>query len=117
MTHNPPPYPPPEQWPLLTGPDCRRCQDPAEVVRVGPTTTLTGTQVNVWHCRACLADWTIPVTHWPVLDGPNCPHCDTTVTCWAAIAPDYLGDLWLCEHGHEFVLTPEGLVIISEDGA
>ncbi len=60
-----------------------------------------------WRCRACPADFSIPAVRWPVLDGPDCPSCRTEVTCWAALAPDALGDLWTCEHGHEFVLTPE----------
>ena len=104
-----PHQPPPEHWPLLTPPDCPTCQRPSEVVYIGPATTLGG-EVNVWRCRACPADWTIPVTYWPVDDGPPCPRC-TSTTCWAAIDPDHLGDLWVCACGHELVLTREGIVI------
>ncbi|WP_412516481.1 hypothetical protein K8Z49_37915 [Actinomadura madurae] len=115
MTHNPAGVPPVEQWPLLTPPDCPTCQRPTGTAWIGPATMANGAEVNVWHCRACPADWAIPVIHWPVLDGPECPFCLTPVTCWAALAPDALGDLWTCEHGHEFVLTPEGLVIPPQD--
>ncbi|XVQ08117.1 hypothetical protein ACQP1W_36945 [Spirillospora sp. CA-255316] len=112
-----PHQPPAEHWPLLTPPDCPTCQRPADVVFIGPATALDGPEVNVWRCRACPADWTIPVTHWPVLDGPGCPNCQSTVTCWAALDLDQWGDLWVCEHGREFTLTPEGLIILPEDAA
>lgn len=117
MTHNPPDTPPVEQWPLLAAPDCPTCQRPTEVAWIGPATLADGAEVNVWRCRACPADFSIPAVYWPVLDGPDCPHCHTEVTCWAALAPDALGDLWTCEHGHEFVLTPEGLIVLPEDAA
>lgn len=117
MTPNPPEFPPVEQWPLFTPPDCPTCQCPADVAWIGPATLADGAQVNVWRCRACPADWHIPVTRWPVQDGPDCPYCRTEVTCWAALAPDHTGDLWTCQHGHEFVLTPEGLIILPEDAA
>ncbi|GLZ09610.1 hypothetical protein Acsp03_70760 [Actinomadura sp. NBRC 104412] len=107
--------PPAEQWPVLGGPDCPTCQRWTEVTFIAPTTTLDGTDLNTWHCRACRTDWAIPITRWPVLDGPGCPTCHSTATCWAALDPDQGGDLWLCEHGHEFVLTPEGLIILPED--
>jgi hypothetical protein len=118
MTPNPAALPPVEQWPMVTPPDCPTCQRPTDVVWIGPATFGTGTdgaEVNVWRCRACPADWFIPVTYWPVLDGPACPYCRTEVTCWAALALDHGGDLWTCEHGHEFALTPEGLIIPAED--
>ncbi|WUI00958.1 hypothetical protein OHR68_03810 [Spirillospora sp. NBC_00431] len=102
--------PPVQQWPILTPPDCPTCQRPADVVWDGPA-TLAGVDLNAWHCDACSDFWDIPVTHWPVTDGPDCPYCRTEVTCWAALAPDTLGDLWTCEHGHEFVLTFDGFVI------
>ncbi|GLZ14186.1 hypothetical protein Acsp04_44210 [Actinomadura sp. NBRC 104425] len=111
------PRPLAEQWPLLTAPDCPTCQRPADVVFIGPATTCDGTEVNVWHCRTCPADWAIPVTHWPVQDGPDCPYCLTPATCWAAIDPDNAGDLWTCQNGHEFTLTPEGLIILPGDAA
>jgi hypothetical protein len=107
--------PPAEQWPVLQPSYCPTCQTTADVVFIGPATTLTGTQVNVWRCRACPADFTIAITHWPVLDGPDCPYCDSTATAWAALEPDQGGDLWTCPRGHEFVLTPEGLIILPED--
>ncbi|GAA2631032.1 hypothetical protein SMC26_23695 [Actinomadura fulvescens] len=110
-------FPPADQWPVLNAPDCPTCQTTTDVVFIGPADRIDGGQVNVWHCRTCPADWTIPVTHWPVTSGPACPYCHTAVTCWAAIEPDQLGDLWLCEHGHEYVLTPEGLVITPGDEA
>ncbi|GGT58137.1 hypothetical protein [Actinomadura citrea] len=117
MPHNPPEFPPVEQWPVLAAPDCPTCQCPADVAWIGPATSATGTEANVWHCRSCRAEIYVPVTHWPVLDGPDCPYCRTVVTCWAALALDIPGDLWTCEHGHEFVLTPEGLIILPEDAA
>ncbi|MDL4772482.1 hypothetical protein [Actinomadura xylanilytica] len=116
MTQNPPPFPPVQQWPVLDGPDCPFCARPDHVRWAGPA-TYPGAEVTGWECRNCLGTWTISITHWPVLDGPDCPHCLTPVTCWAAIEPDHHGDLWTCEHGHEFVLTPEGLVILPEDAA
>ncbi|MEU9870679.1 hypothetical protein AB0C87_22815 [Actinomadura sp. NPDC048021] len=110
-------FPPPDQWPVLAPPDCPTCQRTADVAWIGPATLANGAEVNVWRCRACPADWTIPVTHWPVTGGPDCPSCLTEVTCWAALAPDTPGDLWTCEHGHEFILTAEGLIILPEDAA
>ncbi|GLZ05279.1 hypothetical protein Acsp03_27450 [Actinomadura sp. NBRC 104412] len=117
MTHNRPPVPPAEQWPLLTGPDCPRCDRPTDVEWIGSATSLDGTEVSVWHCHACPADWTIRTTLWPVLDGPDCPTCDRPGTVWAALDPDEGGDLWICPDGHEFTLTPEGLIILPGEGA
>ncbi|MES9606169.1 hypothetical protein [Actinomadura sp. NPDC000929] len=117
MTPNPPELPPVEQWPIITGPDCPLCERPADVVYIGPATTPAGKAVTCWQCRACRHDWTIRAHHWPVQDGPDCPYCLTEVTCWAALAPDTPGDLWTCHNGHEFVLTPEGLIILPEDAA
>ena len=122
MTHNPP-YVPPNvppvtQWPVMLAPDCPDCQRPDDVTWYAPAISLdTGAEVNLWQCGACCAVWPIPVTRWPVLDGPDCPYCLTPVTCWAAIDPDNAGDLWTCEHGHEFTLTPDGLIIRAEDAA
>lgn len=110
-------YPPAEQWPVVQEPDCPTCQTTSQVVFIGPATFLDGGEANVWHCRACPADWAIPITRWPVNDGPDCPYCDRPGTVWAALAPDDLGDLWVCEHAHEFVLTPEGLIILPEEAA
>ncbi|KAB2347257.1 hypothetical protein [Actinomadura rudentiformis] len=104
-------FPPVDQWPVLQPPDCPTCQATTGVVFIGPADRIDGGTVNLWHCRACPADWTTPITHWPVLDGPDCPYCNSTDTCWAAIAPDHRGDLWTCPQDHEFVLTPEGIVI------
>ncbi|MFG2002113.1 hypothetical protein ACGFNU_23475 [Spirillospora sp. NPDC048911] len=124
MTHNQPPvpasFPPPDQWPILTGPHCPACQTdaPGDVVWIGTANDLdTGDKVHLWTCRACCTDWTIPITHWPILDGPDCPYCATESTFWAAIDPDHDGDLWMCEQGHEFVLTPEGVIVLPEDAA
>lgn len=80
-------------------PACPACQTPTTVVYIGPADRLDGGQATVWHCRICPHDFAIPAT------------------CWAAINPDRLGDLWTCQHSHEFVLTPEGLVITPGDGA
>lgn len=113
MTPNQVPFPPVEQWPVLAAPDCPTCRRSADVAWIGPATFAEGDEVNVWRCRACPTDWFIPVTRWPVQDGPACPYCLTEVTCWAGLAPDTLGDLWTCEHGHEFVLTAEGIVITA----
>ncbi|WP_433474973.1 hypothetical protein ACQPZP_40900 [Spirillospora sp. CA-142024] len=112
---NPQNFPPVEQWPTVTPPDCPLCQRPADAVWIGPATYQDGTEVNVWRCRACRHDWHIPTRHWPVLNGPDCPYCLTKDTCWAAHAPDVPGDLWTCDNGHEFVLTPEGLIILPEE--
>jgi len=119
MTHNPPDTPPVEQWPLLAAPDCPTCQRPTEVAWIGPATLADGAQVNVWRCRASPRRLLHPRRLLgPSSTGPNCPHSPPTeVTCWAALAPDALGDLWTCEHGHEFVLTSEGLIVLPEDAA
>ncbi|MUN35475.1 hypothetical protein [Actinomadura litoris] len=117
MTHHPPIFPPVQQWPILAGPDCPTCGRDTDVTWIGPTTTATGAEVSVWHCRACPTDWPIPTTRWPVLDGPDCPRCHTEITSWAALAPNHGGDLWTCHHGHEFVHTPEGLIILPGDAA
>lgn len=116
-TPDPAELPPVHHWPILTCPDCPLCDRPADTAFIGPATTAAGDHVTAWQCRACRHDWTIPAHHWPVTDGPDCPYCRTEVTCWAALAPDTLGDLWTCEHGHEFVLTPEGRIILPEDAA
>ncbi|TDB71687.1 hypothetical protein E1264_42320 [Actinomadura sp. KC216] len=110
-TPEPVDFPPAEHWPTGAPPDCPTCERPTEVVFIGPATLADFTEVNVWRCRACPADWYIPVTRWPVTNGPNCPYCHDQGTCWAAHAPDVPGDLWSCEDGHEFVLTHEGIVI------
>lgn len=115
MTHNPPIFPPVQQWPVLAPPDCPACGRDRDVTWIGPATMANGAEVGVWHCRACPADWPIPITRWPVLDGPDCPTCNTEITSWAALAPDHAGDLWTCHHGHEFVLTAEGIVIATDD--
>ncbi|MGP4030257.1 hypothetical protein [Actinomadura sp. 3N407] len=114
---NPHDFPPVEQWPMVTPPDCPLCQRPADVVWIGPATYTGGAEVNVWHCRGCRHDWHIPVTRWPVESGPDCPYCLTKVTCWAAHAPDTPGDLWTCENAHEFVLTPDGDIVQPKDAA
>ncbi|QKW35002.1 hypothetical protein HUT06_13990 [Actinomadura sp. NAK00032] len=118
-TPTPPELPPADQWPILTGPDCPNCDVPDDVTWQGAATDLDygGAPVHLWQCGGCCAEWAIPAHHWAVLDGPDCPYCRTEVTCWAALAPDALGDLWTCEHGHEFVLTPEGRIILPEDAA
>ncbi|MFC9975210.1 hypothetical protein ACFVH6_30380 [Spirillospora sp. NPDC127200] len=110
-------FPPADLWPVLQPPDCPNCQTTADVVFLGPADRLDGGEATVWHCRTCPADWAIPATWWPVSDGPDCPTCHTSFTCWAAIDPDHLGDLWLCEHAHEFVVTPEGLIVLPKDAA
>lgn len=112
---NPQDFPPVEQWPMVSPPDCPRGQHHADVVWIGPATYQDGAEVNVWRCRVCRHDWPIRITRWPVEDGPDCPYCRTEDTCWAALAPDTSGDLWTCGNGHEFVLTPEGLIILPED--
>ncbi|TDD67819.1 hypothetical protein [Actinomadura rubrisoli] len=109
---NPHDFPPVEQWPMVTPPDCPLCQRPTDVVWIGPATYRDGAEVNAWHCRACRHDWPIPLTRWPVEDGP---YCLTEDTSWAALAPDALGDLWTCGNGHEFVLTSGGQIILPED--
>ncbi|MFI0367572.1 hypothetical protein ACH35V_06805 [Actinomadura sp. 1N219] len=110
-------FPPVQQWPIVTPPDCPLCDRPADVVFIGPATLYDGAEVNAWHCRACRHDWHIPVTRWPVEDGPNCPHCLTRDTFWAALALDIPGDLWHCTYGHEFVLTPAGDIVRPQDAA
>jgi hypothetical protein len=117
MTHHPPIFPPDQQWPVPVAPDCPTCARPTGVTWIGNATTNGGADLSVWHCRTCPTTWTIPATHWPVLDGPDCPYCYTAVTCWAALDPDHAADLWTCEHGHEFILTPEGMIILPEDVA
>ena len=122
MTHHPPILPPIEQWPLILPPDCPHCGRPDDVDWTRTTPAPPGefgdaAQVNRWQCRACRAEWAIPVTRWPVLDGPDCPTCLTPVTYWAALAPDHYGDLWVCRYGHEFVLTPDGLIFLPWETA
>ncbi|WP_433328207.1 hypothetical protein [Spirillospora sp. CA-294931] len=79
----------------------------------GPAVSLDTSQpVNLWECGACCTEWAIPVTHWPVLHGPDCPFCGSQITTWAALAPEHNGDLWLCEWGHEYLHTPDGLIVV-----
>ncbi|MEW2353063.1 hypothetical protein [Spirillospora sp. NPDC029432] len=105
------PFPPVHHWPVLSAPDCPTCQTHTEVVYTGLADRLDGGQATVWHCRPCSTDFAILATRWPVTEGPDCPYCGTDATTWAAIEPDRMGDLWLCGYGHEFVLTPEGLIV------
>jgi hypothetical protein len=72
----------------------------------------TGHDVHVWLCDACADPFLIDATTWPVLDGPDCPVCETPITRWTGIDPDHYGDAWTCEHGHGFVLDPEGFVFV-----
>lgn len=110
--------PPVEHWPMILPPDCPACDGTDHVNYSGPATSLEDDgPVMLWECGECCAEWAIPAHHWPVLDGPDCPYCASVFTCWATYAPEHCGDLWLCEHGHEFVLTPEGLIVLPEDAA
>jgi hypothetical protein len=116
MPHNPLIFPPVANWPILTPPDCPTCRTCTDVTWTGHATDMDdGSPVLLWECRACTADWCIPTQYWPVLDGADCPYCASPNTCWATVAPEHPGDLWTCDYGHEFVLTPEGL-IITPDG-
>ncbi|MFD0687357.1 hypothetical protein [Actinomadura fibrosa] len=110
-------FPPPQQWPVLQPPDCPTCQTGADVVFIGDADRIDGGQANIWHCRSCPDDFATTITFWPVLEGPDCPYCGQGFTCWAAIDPDHGGDLWTCEHGHEFVVDPEGLIVLPKDAA
>ncbi|WP_067475301.1 hypothetical protein [Actinomadura hibisca] len=121
MAYNPPqnpPLPPSAQWPALIGPWCPMCDRADRMRWTGAGHDPDGTDINTWRCRGCGTELWTETTWWPVYDGPDCPTCHTPVTCWGAIAPDHLGDLWLCEYAHEFILTPEGLIVLpGEDAA
>ena len=108
-------YPPPQEWPVRQGPDCSECKSADNVTWLGAgVEPATGASVNLWRCGNCRNQWPVPITHWPVLDGPDCPICQTPGTVWSAIAAQQKGDLWVCDDGHEFVVTIEGLVIPPE---
>ncbi|MFC4906604.1 hypothetical protein [Actinomadura gamaensis] len=117
MTHHIPDMPPTDQWPIPDGADCAYCDSNQHTRWTGyefhqysePVAWIP--ERHIWRCRACGAETRTPVTYWPTDDGPDCPTCLSPVTCWATFDPDHDGDLWICEHAHEFTLTPEGIVI------
>ncbi|KAB2386425.1 hypothetical protein [Actinomadura montaniterrae] len=115
MPHDAPILPPAEHWPVLAGPDCPGCGGTDWVNYSGSVTSLEDGLVLLFECGECCTEWAIPAHHWPVLCGPDCPTCGSLNTCWATYAPEHPGDLWTCDNGHEFVLDPEGIIILPED--
>ncbi len=107
--------PPPQEWPVRQGPDCATCKIADNVTWLGAgVDPTTGASANLWRCDNCRNQWYVLITHWPVLDGPDCPICQTPGTVWVAVAAQQQGDLWVCDYGHNFVVTIEGLVIQAD---